>query len=49
MQYVCVHILALIGLMSALNDDSIINQIILINPQNLEELSKIPAKRAKTQ
>lgn len=37
-----------IGLMSALNDDSIINQIILINPQNLEELSKIPTKRAKT-
>lgn len=37
-----------IALMSALNDDSIINQIILINPQNLKELYKIPTKRTKT-
>lgn len=37
-----------IALMSALNDDSIIKQIILINPQNLKELYKIPTKRTKT-
>lgn len=35
-------------LMACSNDDTIINRIIMINPQNLVSLAKIPTKRTKT-
>lgn len=35
-------------LMACANDDTIINRVTLINPQNLVSLAKIPTKRTKT-
>lgn len=35
-------------LMACANDDSIINRVIMINPQNMISLAKIPTKRTKT-
>ena len=35
-------------LMACANDDTIINQVAMINPQNLVSLAKIPTKRTKT-
>ena len=35
-------------LMACANDDTIINRVIMINPQNIVSLAKIPTKRSKT-
>lgn len=35
-------------LMACANDDTIINRVVMINPQNMISLAKIPTKRSKT-